>query len=341
MNEDRKYQSQYNLFILAIIFAFTFFYLIYLITSIFNNLLYQYFYDEMYHPIGLSEITYIHIIVGVICFVALILLSIIGILIKKHFLTTSSSFLLFLPTYASFFSRMVLLAGFGAFFIIWYPLNTPVINILDLGITIDLPVMLFDYTISSYSIYGVYSTINLSFFIKFTIITIGLFIFSLGVLNWLYAKKKEIKIANFSIYRYSRHPQYFGFILWIYGYHMLDMQSLYGFQPDFIISGSFPLLISILIIIALSLREDINMRKKYGEQYIRYQETTPFMVRLPKRITLTLKKSLKKLIKKDYPENNKDILIIILFYAGIIMGISIIIQLFNWDEMIRDAIDLF
>jgi hypothetical protein len=50
---------------------------------------------------------------------------------------------------------------------------------------------------------------------------LGLIIFLLGVFTWLYGKFKGIRIIDFWIYRYSRHPQYFGFLLWSYGLTIL------------------------------------------------------------------------------------------------------------------------
>jgi hypothetical protein len=45
-------------------------------------------------------------------------------------------------------------------------------------------------------------------------IALGLLIFILGVLAWFYARLEKKGTADFWIYRFSRHPQYLGWIVW-------------------------------------------------------------------------------------------------------------------------------
>jgi uncharacterized membrane protein len=48
-------------------------------------------------------------------------------------------------------------------------------------------------------------------------ITLGLLVFVLGVLAWFYARFQKKGTADFWIYRFARHSQYLGWILWSYG----------------------------------------------------------------------------------------------------------------------------
>jgi protein-S-isoprenylcysteine O-methyltransferase Ste14 len=54
----------------------------------------------------------------------------------------------------------------------------------------------------------------------------GLFIFFLRAAAWLYGRFKGVGLVTFWIYRYSRHPQYLGFLLWSYG--LLMFTSILG-----------------------------------------------------------------------------------------------------------------
>lgn len=46
---------------------------------------------------------------------------------------------------------------------------------------------------------------------------VGLFVFLLGASTRLYGRFKDFKLADFLVYRYSKHPQYLGFVIWSYG----------------------------------------------------------------------------------------------------------------------------
>ena len=55
------------------------------------------------------------------------------------------------------------------------------------------------------------------------IILIGLVIFSYGLITWFQGVLEKKEINDFSIYRYSRHPQYLGYLLWSYGIYLLTL----------------------------------------------------------------------------------------------------------------------
>jgi len=48
-------------------------------------------------------------------------------------------------------------------------------------------------------------------------IFLGLLIFSLGIVTWIYGKFNGFKVIDFWIYKYSKHPQYLGYLLWSCG----------------------------------------------------------------------------------------------------------------------------
>ncbi len=105
-------------------------------------------------------------------------------------------------------------------------------------------------------------------------IGMGLLIFSLSTTTWLYGKLERREIIDFWIYKYSRHPQYLGFLVWSYGVLLLATISPFpkgGYAPG----PSLPWAISALIIICVALKEEIDIVERYGERYLKYQASTP------------------------------------------------------------------
>ncbi|NIN70195.1 MAG: DUF1295 domain-containing protein, partial [Anaerolineae bacterium] len=56
-------------------------------------------------------------------------------------------------------------------------------------------------------------------------IALGLLIFLLGTLAWFNAKLHRKETVDFWLYRFSRHPQYLGWIIWSYGLMLLAIQA--------------------------------------------------------------------------------------------------------------------
>jgi len=101
---------------------------------------------------------------------------------------------------------------------------------------------------------------------------------------------------------------------------------------------SLPWLLSALILIATALNEEIELKNRYNENYLDYQAKVPFMLPLPKIIKSILVFPIRKIFKKDLPENRKEILFIIMFYGGILILISLFFEVFGWDTLIENAI---
>ena len=87
----------------------------------------------------------------------------------------------------------------------------------------------------------------------------GAFIFVLGVFAWLQSRYDKQKVAKHWLYKYSRHPQYLGWIIWSYGL-MLYGPSLNQMKKSWGWNGTLPWLLSTLVIIGICLLEEI---KKY------------------------------------------------------------------------------
>jgi hypothetical protein len=136
------------------------------------------------------------------------------------------------------------------------------------------------------------------------------------------ARFSKSGVATSWIYRISRHPQYLGWIIWSYGiaiYSPLinDMKKSWG------MSSSLPLLLMIMIIIGMCMLEEIRMREKYGKQYDRYREGTPFLFPLPGWLKRIIKFPMWLMIKKRYPEKKRDVALVVTVYTIILIGLSL------------------
>lgn len=314
-----------NLKLLALLFTFFLIFLTFEIPLLINNLLVLIFPDI--HPaINPDEIeVFINGVrpIGYICLIIIVIFVILGFLIKKEKISVSSSFLLFLPTFGGFAPYMFFLAGIGFLEVIWLPLDTPYFNFLTLGIIV-FP----GYYLSYLGPIGFFVGF-LFLFLPWIIMILGLYIFTSGVISWFYGKHQKIDIIEFSIYKYSRHPQYLGFLIWSYGLFLQYMNSEYIMMPfgKIGLKASLPWVIFALMIVGIAFLEDINLSKKYPDKYAEYRKRTPFLLKLPKLLSLIVSFPLRCILKKNFPETNKDILKVVIFYGMIIIVLSLLILL--------------
>jgi len=322
-----SYYPPENLKLLALLFTFFLIFLTFEIPFLINNLLINIFPDI--HPvIDPDEIeVFINGVrpIGYICLIIIVIFFILGFLIKKEKISVSSSFLLFLPTFGSFASKMFFLAGIGILEVIWLPLDTPYFNFLTLGIIV-FPIYIV-YSLFYLGLIGYIGYILLIF--PWIFMILGLYIFTSGVISWFYGKHQKIDIIEFSIYKYSRHPQYLGFLIWSYGLFVQYMNSEYILMPmgKIGLKASLPWVIFALIIVGIAFLEDINLSKKYPDKYAEYRKRTPFLIKLPKTLNLITSFPLRYILKKSFPETKKDILKVVIFYGMIIIILSLLILL--------------
>ena len=165
--------------------------------------------------------------------------------------------------------------------------------------------------------------------LAYLVIGLGLLIFLLGTLAWFYAKLQGKGTVDFWPYRFSRHPQYLGWIIWSYGLMLLAIQApfpLGGGNPG----ASLPWLISSLIIVCVALGEEIKMSKERGQEYAAYRSSAPFMLPLPRLISSVMTSPMRFLLKKDCPENGRELIITFVVYAGIFVLLSLPFVVLNW-----------
>ena len=252
----------------------------------------------------------------------IIILIVIGFVTGKRGLSLLGSFALFLPTFGYFFASMFFLAGLGIIRVPLIPFWNPAINIINLGDISYLPYMAVTYPFWL-------SGIDVRMAIAWVTIGIGLFIFTSGTISWFYGKTRKIDTIDFWIYKYSRHPQYLGFIIWSYGVMLvaaLEPVVRAGENPG----ASLPWLLTTLIIICIAWVEEINMRKIDTKGYLEYRENTPFMFPVPKVISSITTFPIRIMFKKNQPETGKELVATFIVYASILILLSLPFILLDW-----------
>ncbi len=269
-----------------------------------------------------AELSYFRYI-GLICLCIILIIIILGFIIKKLTISSIGSFILFIPTFAHFFGGMFWLLGIQAFQVILLPLDSCEYNLLSFGSIIKLPYIIIEYFAS----FSMNKYIFIRYF-SYGIILIGLVIFSYGVIAWLQGVLKKKDIFDFSIYKYSRHPQYLGYLLWSYGIYLLTLIPKSLPRGGIIFEYTFTWYLSAMIITGVALYEEILMNNKFPEKYSEYQKKVSFLIPIPKIFKSIFTMPMRLVFKKDLPENRKEILFLLVFYGLLIIFISFLLNPF-------------
>ena len=313
--------------LLAIIFAIALTYasveLPAIINSLLNNIIDFPGYDSS-HEIYRNETasfmdSYYIRLIGYCCLAIIILLIVAGFITKKSGLISAGAIALFLPVFGHFSFNMFFLAGLGAMRIVWMPILDISYDILRLGDISYLPYMIIVYLPALFKI-------DISTVIPYIIMGSGILIFIIGTQAWMFARFNKKGVATFWIYRFSRHPQYLGWIIWSYGLliYLIRNSSLIHFKLTYEMPSSLPWLITSLVIICVALLEETKMRQKYPDEYKSYKQHAPFIFPLPKFISKIITLPVKLIFKKEQPESVKEIAIIFFVYLVLLILLSLI-----------------
>jgi len=303
--------------ILSSLFTITLFYSTLELPHVLDKILHNY-YPDLFWQFKLKEEMLNSIRpVGYATLIIVVVLIMLGFILRKSYLSTIGSVTLYLPVFGYFAFAMFFLAGIGILRILWLPLIEYSPETLKLGSIVLIPYTILKNYIHIYAAYGVLLLSALIF------IFIGLFIFSIGTATWLYGKFKGYKIIDFWIYRYIRHPQYLGYILWSYGLLAFTYLKSYV-RGAFITPPSYPWLISTLIIIGIALYEEDSMKILYKEDYIEYMKRTAFMIPLPRWLGNLIRWPLR--MKRE--RKTIDSILLLIFYLLILTALSYIINIY-------------
>lgn len=294
--------------IFSILLTISLYYLTLEIPHILDYILHNYYPDLFWMP-ELREIFLNNVRpIGYITIALTITLIILGFIIGRSYLSIVGSIAIYLPIFGYFAFAMFFLAGIGILRILWLPIIEFCPDILKLGYIVIIPF------IAIRILYG-YHAYFITGMIAFISMWLGLLIFSLGVVTWLYGRFNNYESINFWIYRYIRHPQYLGYIIWSYGLLLFTYVMPYV-RGAFNISPTLPWLVSTALVIGIALYEEIKMKNLLGDRYREYIINTSFMFPIPrkfKRFNISI-------------DSYKDIVIVIsLFLSALIISSYIII----------------
>jgi len=258
--------------------------------------------------------------IGYVCLALVVLLALVGLVAQKRGLASLGSIGLILSIYAYFVLHMSFLAGLGILTALWIPFWGDLVKLSDIAY---LPYMIVVYP---FSLAGVDIRRPLAYLAS----DIGLLILILGVLAWFYARFQRKGTADFWIYRFTRHPQYLGWIMWSYGL-MLHVSLRHDTLLQRTNSGaSLPWVISSLIIVCIALSEEIRMRKQHGLEYEQYRNRAPFMLPLPGFLSRTISAPFRFIRGKDAPETGWDLIWVFSIYLAIVVLLSLPFVLLDW-----------
>ncbi|MET1159351.1 MAG: hypothetical protein ABWW65_00150 [Thermoprotei archaeon] len=257
-----------------------------------------------------------------ILFIAIIAIAITGLLLRVTKLSLASILTIYLPVFGYFTIAMNFFAGIGILRVLLIPFIASPEPLSRLGDFLAYVIMLFLLLPALPVLFIAPTHTNVAiqsevFFLQF----LGIAILFLGTLTWFYGKLRGYRVIDFWIYKYSRHPQYLGLIIWSIGY-MYSLPSTAVFGTLIFPYPSTLLLLYILLITGTALVEEINLLGKYPEYEV-YWSKTPFLLPLPKPVTSILCYPVRKILGKPYPENPLEVLLVIIVYFAIISALSL------------------
>jgi protein-S-isoprenylcysteine O-methyltransferase Ste14 len=266
--------------------------------------------------------------IGYTCLALVIALIIVGFKTGKKRLSSLGSFAFFLPSFGYFAASMFFLAGIGILRVLWLPFFDSSSTLLKLGDISYIPYWIVMYPLRLLSEEGIGHWFSYGRSVANLTVGAGLLIFCVGTFTWLYGKLEKRKVFDFWIYRYSRHPQYLGFILWSYGVLLLTALTpvaMGGAKPE----PSFPWLISTILIICVALAEEITMIKQADDDYLQYRRSSPFMLPLPRFLAKVITAPNRVLLKKDFPESGREVIYTFVICSTLLILLSLLVQELN------------
>lgn len=260
---------------------------------------------------------------GYVGLISIFIITCLGFLLNKTKLPLLGSLALYLPTIGYFAFTMFFLAGVGVLRFLWLPFIDSEIFI-RLGLITFAPMWVVNAVVT-WVAKLVMPELSGDFFIPicYAFMVIGLTILFLGTVTWVKDRLQHITLSTGGVYRFSRHPQYLGFIIWSYG--LLSLASVVeggrGWSPP---APGLPWLITVMIILSVALTEEIKLKSKLGSVYVQYAEHTPFIIPTPRVLKDIVTYPTRILIGKEMPATRKEVLAIVCVYLTLVMFISLI-----------------
>lgn len=252
--------------------------------------------------------------IGTVCFALMVALIVVGFAFRKRGLATTGAVMLFLPVFAQFATVMFFLAGLGLLNVVWLPVLEAGFDTGQLGDIVYLPYRALRWAVAPLGI-------DIHGPVVALLMGGGLFLFTLGTLAWFAARFRGRDVADFWVYRISRHPQYLGWILWSYGM-LLALERVQYPRRSWALPTSLPFMLSAVVIVGVALMEEQHMRRTVGDGYERFRARTPFLLPLPKRLARALTAPSRLLFGTALPERSCQIAALLALFTAVLVGAS-------------------
>jgi len=258
--------------------------------------------------------------IGYACLALVVLLATVGLAVQKRGLALLGSLGTLLPVYAYFVLHMSFLAGLQVLTVLWAPFWGDLVRLGDVAY-LPYAVMVYPFA---------WAGIDVRQHVTGLLAGLGLLIFILGVLGWFYARFRGKDVADFWIYRFSRHPQYLGWILW--SYSLMLRVALRRDTPLGQVNpgASLPWVVSSLIIVCVALSEEMQMECRTGAAYERYRDSAPFLLPLPRFLSRLMSAPFRFAAGKARPENQWDLILTFGVYLAVAVALSVALILMDW-----------
>jgi len=79
----------------------------------------------------------------------------------------------------------------------------------------------------------------------------------------------------------------------------------------------------LLSAIGAAIHKENKMIAEIGENYRCYREQTPFIVPIPRKLKNLILIPTRLVLKKDWPENNRELLLVLIIYGIIVIAFSL------------------
>jgi protein-S-isoprenylcysteine O-methyltransferase Ste14 len=253
-------------------------------------------------------------IVGYVFFSLMVILILAGFASGRSGFSSIGAVMMFLPVFAQFAAVMFFLAGLGFLNLAWLPVLDISFDIGRLGDIVYLP---YDALISLFRGWGV----DIHRPVIYFVIGSGLLFFLLGTLAWFIARQRKKSVADFWVYRLSRHPQYLGWIIWSYGM-LLALKRVNYPKRSWGIPASLPWLLSMMVIVGVALLEERKMKRLSGGAYDEYRRKTSFLVPLPRFLRGAFAAPNRLLFRKSFPERKGEIAVVLVVTTAVLAILS-------------------
>ncbi len=317
--------------ILSTLFTIALFYATFILPITISSILRRIFPDiYQWHEIP-ENISYLYqcaMLIGLSTFIISIIFIVLGFIVRRTKISLIGALTLYLPVFSGFAYSMFLFAGIGVLRFIWYPLVQIMggfAGILSTGFTVlSIPILII---ISPFVILDFLGVTQMASIIAYQVVAmllilIGLVILGVSIATWLYYRLKGAIIIRRGIYKYIRHPQYLGFLIWSYSLifiYSFIRASPFAYYPP----PGLPYLIILFTIIGIALIEEKKLIEKYGDEYRDYREKASFIIPLPKKIKDLILWIPRKIIHKDIPETRLEVVKVLVIYFIIVISISL------------------